>query len=346
MKKIIVAPLNWGLGHATRCVPIIKSLILQGFTPVLASDGNALLFLQNEFPNLEILTLPSYSIKYGKNIKWNLVLQSPKILNAIKKERKVINSYVNNNTAVVGIISDNRFGTYHKNIPSVYITHQLKVLAGFATYFASKVHEFFLAKFDVCWVPDTLESTFSGKLSISKKTPIPTYYIGLLSRFTKKEVEKNIDVLILLSGPEPNRTFIEKKLVDIFKNDTRNIVFVLGKVSNTQEKWTKNNQIFYNFLTSKELELIVNSAKIVLCRSGYSSIMDLAILQKKAFFIPTKNQPEQEYLAAFLAKSQKAPFCKIEDFTINKLHNISSYSGLAAESNPLDKDLFSLFYRK
>ena len=127
MKKVIVAPLNWGLGHASRCIPMIKSLIQEGFTPVLASDGAALSFLQKEFPNLEILELPSYQIYYGKNLKWNLIKRLPIIRKAVKEEFKAISKYVNSNSDVVGIISDksiwsaffqSSFGLHYPSIAS------------------------------------------------------------------------------------------------------------------------------------------------------------------------------------------------------------------------------------
>ena len=132
-KKIIVAPLNWGLGHASRCVPIINALLENSFIPIIASDGNSLVFLQKEFPRFEYIELPSYNISYGKNLKLKLLLQAHKILKTVRKEQKIIELYVAQNKDVIGIISDNRFGVRSDKIPSVYITHQLNVLSGFTT---------------------------------------------------------------------------------------------------------------------------------------------------------------------------------------------------------------------
>ena len=160
MKKVIVAPLNWGLGHATRCIPIIYALLQNNFTPIIASDGKALELLQKEFPQLRSLKLPSYSISYGKNLKRNLLLQFPKILSAVKKERKIIAQIIEKETNIVGIISDNRFGVLNAKIPSVYITHQLTVLSGFTTFFTRKIHQSIIKNFDECWVPDTSNSEF------------------------------------------------------------------------------------------------------------------------------------------------------------------------------------------
>lgn len=134
-KKIIVAPLNWGLGHASRCIPIIQFLQKNHYTPVLASDGEALLFLRKEFPDLESLELPSYEISYAKNLKIGLLMQAPKVMNAVLKEQKVLQKYIVENREVVGVISDNRLGVRSTAVPSVYITHQLRVLSGCTSFF-------------------------------------------------------------------------------------------------------------------------------------------------------------------------------------------------------------------
>ena len=125
-KKILIAPLNWGLGHATRCIPIIKALEENGFEPIIASDGVALALLKKEFPKLISIELPAYNIQYaenGKNFKWKLVAQLPKMVIAIKKEKAKIRKIVEN-YEIEGIISDNRLGVYSSRVPSVFITHQ------------------------------------------------------------------------------------------------------------------------------------------------------------------------------------------------------------------------------
>ena len=344
-EKIIVAPLNWGLGHAARCVPIIYALLENNYTPIIASDGNALLFLQKEFPKLEFLELPSYQIKYGKNLMVSLLLQAPKIWKAVKKEQKIINDFIDKNNDVVGIISDNRFGVRSDKVKAVYITHQLNVLSGFTTSLTSKIHQNIIKKFDECWIPDIENSEFSGKLSTTKKR-LNQKYICVLSRFKREKIQQKIDILILLSGPEPNRTFLEEKLKAAFLKLDKNIVLVQGKVVDQQKKSTEKNITIYNYLLSDELQEVINQSKIVVCRSGYSSIMDLAVLGKKVFFIPTKNQSEQEYLAHYLEQKKIAPFCFEEDFKVEKLSEIKNYTGLKSEKTNLNPALFSLFERK
>jgi len=345
-KKIIVAPLNWGLGHATRCVPIINALLENNYTPIIASDGNALSFLRKEFPSLEYLQIPTYNISYYRNLKLGLLLQIPKVLKAVRKEHKIINDFILKNKEVVGVISDNRFGVRSNFVTSVYITHQLNVLSGNTTFFTSFVHQKIIKKFDACWVPDNENSEFSGKLSSSTKRNGKIKFIGVLSRFKKEALPKNIDVLAIISGIEPNRTFLENKLINQFKNDSRKVVFVLGKVEATQKHWTSENSTFYNYLLSNQLQKFINSSKIIICRSGYSSIMDLAVLGKKVFFIPTENQPEQEYLSEYLSEKKKVPFSKLKDFTKENLCNIKDYKGLHTMETTLNSELFSLFKRK
>ena len=344
-KKIIIAPLNWGLGHATRCIPIINALLENNFIPIIASDGNALEFLRKEFPNLEYIAIPTYNISYHRNIKLGLLFQLPTILKAVREEKIIINNFIKENKDVVGVISDNRFGVRNKLVPSVYITHQIKVLSGNTTFLTSYFHQKIIKKFDECWIPDNQNSQFSGKLSSTKRN-LNSKFIGVLSRFEKEELKQNIDVLVIISGPEPNRTLFENKLIKEFKNDTRNIVFVLGKVESEQKSWTSENITFYNYLLTNQLQDKINSSKIVVCRSGYSSIMDLAILNKKVFFIPTENQSEQEYLANYLHKNGVAPFCKIANFTIEQLLKVKNYKGLKSNNVKLDSRLFSIFHSK
>ena len=343
MKKIIVAPLNWGLGHASRCVPIINSLIQNNFTPVLASDGQALLFLLKEFPELEYIELPSYNIGYAKNLKWSLVLQTPKIVKAVKKEREIIAKYIQNNS-LNGIISDNRFGVRSKQIPSVYITHQVNILSGVSTSITSKIHQKIIKKFDECWIPDVKEQpNLSGELSKISDKNINSKFIGVLSRFKKRSLQKENDVLIIISGPEPNRSQLEEKLLSEFKNLERSVVLVQGKIEEQQTKSQINNITIYNYMLSDELQDQINKSELIVCRSGYSTIMDLAKLSKKAFFIPTKNQPEQEYLAKQMEEKKMAPYATQKEFKPELLNRIKNYNGLNSKMTALDSSLFDLF---
>jgi predicted glycosyltransferase len=346
-KNILVAPLNWGLGHATRCIPIIQNLEIAGFTPIIASDGTALQLLKLEFPHLKFLELPAYGINYpknGKNFRWKMLLNIPRIILAAAKERKLVQKWVNEHQ-LTGIISDNRLGVYSKKIPSVYFTHQLQLLTGSTTYFSTKIHQKIIDQFTECWVPDCAEKpNLSGKLGHLSNVNSKVKYIGALSRFRKIESDLQHDLLVLLSGPEPQRTFLEEKIVFELKNYDGKVVFIKGIVSKTQEICQTETILFYNFMQTAELEKTMNESKLILCRSGYSSIMDLAILEKKAFFIPTPGQFEQEYLAKKFQEEMRVPFCNQADFTKEKLNEVQNYKGVAhVEKEANWHELFNLF---
>ncbi|NNL16404.1 MAG: glycosyltransferase, partial [Flavobacteriaceae bacterium] len=281
-KHILVAPLNWGLGHATRCIPIINALIEYDFIPILASDGMALDLLRIEFPELKAIELPSYNIRYskkGKSLKVKLLIDSPRMLKAIKEEKKLVKKLVAENE-IHGIISDNRYGVYNNTIPSVFITHQLNVLSGNTSWFSSKLHQQIIKKFDECWIPDVQhEPSLSGKLGHAKQNDLKLKYLGSLSRFNKADANITNDLMVLLSGPEPQRTILEKKLLEDLNNFKGSIIFVQGVVENVQTKLKRGNMTIFNFMKSGQLEKTINSSHIILSRSGYTTIMDLAKLE-------------------------------------------------------------------
>ena len=346
-KRILVAPLNWGLGHATRCIPIIKALVAHGFEPIIASDGVALALLRKELPGFTFVELPSYNVTYakkGKHFKLKMVKDSPKLLKAIKAEKKAVKTIINTYD-ITGVISDNRLGVYNKALPCVFITHQLQVLSGSTTWLSTKLHEKFIKRFDQCWVPDTdAPINLSGKLGHNPGLSMNLKYLGPISRFTKLNIPLTIDLLVLLSGPEPQRTMLETRLLDEVKLFFGNVTFVRGVPEEHQNIRQEGNATIYNFMTTEKLEKTINQSRIVLCRSGYTTVMDLAALEKKAFFIPTPGQTEQEYLAKRLAELKLAPCCQQDDFKIALLDQVSNYSGLSKFSTAIDYEaLFSLF---
>ncbi|HEY0045858.1 MAG TPA: glycosyltransferase [Flavobacterium sp.] len=348
--NILVAPLNWGLGHATRCIPVIKALQSEGFNPILASDGAALELLRKEFPKLQSLELPSYNISYPKNpvlLKWKMFISSPHILSSVTSEKKLVSKWVKEYN-LSGIISDNRFGVYNKSVPSVYITHQLNVLSGTTTWLTSKIHRFIIKRYDECWIPDVKGiNNLSGNLGHPKKLMKSVKYIGLLSRFEKKSVPIKYDLMVLLSGPEPHRSLLEQKLRQEISSFSGKILFVCGKLGEKQLVENLGNLTFYNYMLSDELQDAINSSEIILCRSGYSTIMDMATLQKKVFFIPTAGQYEQQYLAEKLKQDGLVAFTSQKDFKIEDLVQTDLYRGLKKlRPDTALHDLFSLFKGK
>ena len=196
------------------------------------------------------------------------------------------------------------------------------------------MHQKIINKFDECWIPDiNSEKNYSGKLSRSTKIKNQKF-IGVLSRFKKKELPKKYDLLVLLSGVEPLRSQLEEKVISELKNYKENVLFVKGIVSENQETFIKDNITFCNYLLTDALEKAINQSEIVLARSGYSTIMDLSVLGKKAFFIPTTGQFEQEYLAKHLQEMRVAPYASEKKFRIEMLEEAENYLGISLEAIP------------
>lgn len=310
-KRVLVAPLDWGLGHTTRCIPVIQELLHQDFTVLLVAEGNSANLLGKEFPSLTILSLKGYQISYSNTkafFKVKLFSQIPKISKAIKQEHTWLKQIIEEYQIDI-VVSDNRYGLYNTKIKSIFITHQLAIETGnaFTNWLVQKLNYRQTNKFDQCWIPDNEGPfEFAGKLSHPKEMPVNlTKYIGILSRFKKETAEKNIDLLVLISGPEPQRTALENMMLLQMKKVSLKMVLVRGLpgASNKIINTNKNLQIF-DHLSATELNKLIQSSKIVIARSGYSTIMDLITLQQKAILIPTPGQTEQEYLAEYLASKK------------------------------------------
>jgi uncharacterized protein (TIGR00661 family) len=345
-----VAPLNWGLGHATRCIPVIEALENHGYEPIIASDGAALALLKKEFPHHTAIELPPYQIQYARNgayFKLKLMCQIPNMIRAVRRENRQVQRLITEH-GISGVISDNRLGVFSAKVPSVFITHQLNVLTGNTTWFTTEIHKLFIRKYRECWVPDVKAvHNLSGKLGHIDDASLNIKYIGPLSRLHKKPADKKYDLMVILSGPEPQRTMLEERLNEELESYTGNVLFVRGLIEAEEKIIFKDNVTYYNFMNTAALEQAFNESEIILCRSGYTTIMDLAHLGKKAFFIPTPGQYEQEYLAHRLKKSGLVPYATQNDFKIEDLQKVSMYDGLKNISSGVKwKDLFCLFERK
>ena len=187
----------------------------------------------------------------------------------------------------------------------------------------------------------------TGKLGHLKKLKFPITYLGALSRMDPKNLPQKYDLMVLLSGPEPQRTMLEEKLLEEVQRFTGEVLFVKGKMEKEQHIDIQNHVEIYNFMTSEQLENAIQQSGMVLSRSGYTTVMDLAKLGKKAFFIPTPGQFEQEYLAKKYKKDGVFPFAKQEKFVIENLYEVDLYKGIQSFKSELNwKNLFLLFERK
>lgn len=349
-RAIIVSPLNWGLGHASRCIPIVRSLREEGFEVILAGDGRSLALLTAEFPKLKDYELPSYDIQYSKSasaFQLRLLLQAPKVLKAMEVENRAIGEIIEKER-ISGIISDNRFGVRSSKVPSVYLTHQLNVKAGSMTPLATYWHRRIISRFDQCWVCDHAgDNSLAGELSSPAGNLERVSWIGPLSRFSVGiRVEKDVDVAVILSGPEPSRSIFEDKVRSVLMGTSYKVVLVRGLIGGSSEERTEQNLTIYDFLLARELEALINRSRLVVSRSGYSSIMDLSVMGARALFVPTPGQAEQEYLGRFHVKKGHYQVVSQESFGLDSIRTALKSPGFETKKTPkseLDPSLFDVF---
>jgi len=307
-QRVLIAPLDWGLGHATRCIPIIRLLQDFGCEVIIASSGAQQKLLINEFRHLQFLCLKGYEVKYTKVkplLPLKMVSQIPKIIAAIQYEHRWLDKVIDEQKIDV-VISDNRYGLYTHKVPCIFITHQLTIKAPFKWLKAvlQNINYKYINRFTACWVPDVEEeNNIAGELSHPLKKPTaPLHYIGLLSRFEKRDdiAEKQYDYCIMLSGPEPQRTILEEMILHDAHKTNKQLFLLRGKPGNTDIINAPENVTVANHLSGEELQQAILKSEYIICRSGYTSVMELLSLQKKAILIPTPGQTEQEYLASRL----------------------------------------------
>jgi uncharacterized protein (TIGR00661 family) len=336
--RAIVAPLDWGLGHATRCIPIIRELLKHDAEVIIAASGRAAQLLKEEFPQLTHINLSGYNVRYSSffSMPVSIALQIPKIIFAIVREHFQLKIIIKQYQPDV-IISDNRYGLWNKEIYSVFITHQLMVKCTRSLSFLEPaLHKIIFScvkRFNECWIPDVEGvENISGDLSHKYPLPANAKYIGWLSRFNyvNGTSEKKYDLLVLLSGTEPLRTELEKKLAEQIKNTFHKTLMVRGVTEEQKQFNHQNNSTTVSHLSSEEIITAMQQSDIIICRPGYSSLMDLAATGKKAMLIPTPGQTEQEYLAEELMKKKKYFSSSQKNFRLEEAVKESvSYKGFS-----------------
>jgi uncharacterized protein (TIGR00661 family) len=333
--NILVAPLDWGLGHATRCVPLIRHLIHKGHRVTVAGEGPIMALLQQEFPKIETVQLKGYRIRYpyrGRMFLLKMVWQLPKIALAIRSERTWLKKHHERWNLV---ISDNRYGLAVSKVPAVLITHQPSPISGLGTRadrLLSRLLYRWIEQFNACWIPDeATERGIAGQLSHPGVLPNNSTYTGPLSRLQTTCPEEKGTILVLLSGPEPQRSLLEKALLNALKTRPEKIRFVRGlpsaETASSSIESKSERMCIENHLDAAQLSEALSKAEIVICRSGYSSVMDLLKLRKKAILVPTPGQTEQLYIADHLEKKgwfvvQQQKALSIEE-GINQAHKIT-----------------------
>lgn len=323
---ILVAPLSWGLGHATRCIPIIREIEKNGMIPFIASDSDALALLKIEFPNLNCIKLPSYNIQYKcENMFLNIASQSYKIIRASISEHSAINNIVSE-YQIDAIISDNRYGCYHSKCYNIFISHQLnlKIKPKFMQSVINRFQRKLVSKYNEIWVPDYEKYPgLAGDLSHPQKDFHPKVtYIEPLSRLTFKSSLKIYDIIVVVSGPEPQRTSFENKIMNIsYQLTNYKWLIVRGMPLKESKKSNSTNMEIVSHLNAEDFNIAILNSKVYIGRSGYSSIMDISRVGIKSLLIPTPGQTEQEYLATILKDDNFFFTCSQQELNVERVQS-------------------------
>lgn len=312
MGHALICPLNWGLGHSTRDIPIIKELLAKGHEVTVATSGNALALLKKEFSECNFILFKDYPAPYSSTRFFlpKFMANIPILIKSMAAENKRLSRILSKDKYDL-IISDNRTGVFSKNIPSYFITHLLRFCLPdylwpfeIATFYINGI---FHRNYTGLIVPDISPngSNLSGKLCTSnfKVTEKKTYYSGILTSATKKDLSQDLDFLIIVSGPEPQRT----KLEEIFLKQVQKLpgdkVVLLGSPQKDYKKNLDPDTTIYSYLPTEEKVELMNRARFLISRSGYTTMMEMAELDKKrGLFTPTPGQTEQEYLSRYYAR--------------------------------------------
>ncbi|MBL7719226.1 MAG: glycosyl transferase family 28 [Flavipsychrobacter sp.] len=323
-KRILVAPLDWGLGHSSRCLPLITYLRGLGHEVVVAGNTWQRSFLSESCPGIKTIHLEGYNVAYSKKaggFMFSMFRQLPKILASIRQEHHWLAEEVAKHP-YDGIISDNRYGLFHQKVPSVIMTHQLSVRTGLGNAvdeMLRRLHYKYLRRFPQCWVVDAgSNANLGGKLSHPKSLPENAGYMGLLSQFRKKNTNGNQHLLVLLSGPEPQRTLLSDILWEQVQAHKGAVVFVEGSDEINARTGAAAHISYHLRLATEQLQPLLEEAGIVICRSGYSTLMDLVALGKRAIVIPTPGQTEQGYLASHLHRAGVFFSCRQKNFNLRE----------------------------
>ena len=332
--KILIAPLDWGLGHASRCVPVVRFFIDNGFDVVLGGGGDSLRYLRARFPELPYVELPSARMKYGKRgmVSLPFLFSMLSFARNIRREHRALEKIIAE-YSIDYVFSDNRLGLYSEAVPSFYMTHQLNFDNGFlnrpAARMMKRLHLHYINKYRYCLAPDVEgELSLSGKMSDTDQT---VKHIGPLSRFygmEVAEVDEEFD-LLLLSGIEPQRTMLERIFVEKYSSMPETHLHIIRGVASEEGLSLPSNITSENNPSDEMIASLIVSARRVFCRSGYSTLCDLAALGRRAVLIPTPKQPEQEYLAehfvsefGFVAYRQE----EMQNVDFQKIHYESEWN--------------------
>ncbi len=343
-KTILVCPMDWGLGHATRMVPVIEALKKKkNIRIILGADNRPLEFLKQRYPGLEVIKFPGYAPRYPAKgaMVLKMIAEMPEMKKQADKAHLFLEALIDEKKIDV-VISDNRYELWSEKAKTVFVTHQLNIqtprYGGVAKPALRQMIYSYIKKHDELWIPDDAgDNNLSGALSHIDNFPLANYhFIGPLTRFqyVKPQFpEQNIDLLILLSGPEPQRTILEIKLKDQAFQSGLNTVILQGRTEESHQI-KMGNVVIFSHLPDERFAGMIVKAKTIICRPGYSSLMDLAWFGKRAVFIPTPGQTEQEFLAESLKQKGLYYYQNQKEFNLQKALLLSeNYHGLKMQNN-------------
>lgn len=305
-KCVLIAPLHWGLGHASRCIPIIRDQIAEGNRVIVSANSGARSLLQSAFPNLEYIDIPFMEITYPEdgNMSRHFFWRGPRLVRSIWREHHELKSVIKKHGIDV-VISDSRFGLWSKKAHSIFITHQVHILSPYFEGLINLLNRWVMHKYAEVWIPDYAEIPgLAGVLSHPTRIPKHAKYIGPLSRFSAPitKTTTTLEAVIIISGPEPQRSLFEAEMARRFIESDAPALMLRGKPHEESEKTIGNLKIV-NHLNDQSLIEALSGCKKIIARSGYSTVMDLDVLNIEAELIPTPGQTEQEYLATLHTSS-------------------------------------------
>ncbi len=340
--KIFFPVLNWGLGHASRSLPLIRKYLNLGHDVIAASDGEALLMLRKELPDQKVLQLPGYGIHYSsKYMPVNMLRYGPRMLKSMKTEHELTDAIVKREH-IDCIISDNRYGCYHQSIPSALITHQLQVFTGqklLDIYIRRQIRGW-CRKFSEIWIPDQAPpDNITGELSGVDTSPVPKYFLGVISELTCKPAVGFYNAIAVISGPEPQRTNFEELVIKELSQLDGKFAIVCGKPGTEETTREENNLTIIPYMTRAQLSGLLDKTEIVISRSGYTTLMDLAKTGHKSILCPTPGQYEQVYLADRLALLGQCIYKRQENLNLRKaLEDVQHTKSIGHETTTKEED--------
>ncbi len=312
-KNILISPLDWGLGHAARLIPLAEGLGERGHNVIIAGAERFRGFFSTALPGIPFIVFPGFTPRYSARLPQYLVLlfQLPSLILHSVKEHQGLKKIIALHDIDI-VISDNRFGLWNRKVKSVYITHQLTIPFPppfrFLEFLGRALHRAITGKYKLCLIPDLPGPlNLTGRLAHGMKLAAGTRYIGILSRFSAATAGDGGDspftedrILVILSGPEPQRSLLAILLSEFLRGSSLPVTILGG--GTPEENIPAGSNIEYISQPGSGLikDLILRS-RYIISRAGYTTIMELSAMGRTALLVPVPGQTEQEYLAASLS---------------------------------------------